>query len=376
MVHSRHTVQLISASKWLIFVLFFGAIGTSATFPPPFEYIISSLRGNMADDGDDDVFVYTGGEQEVPLDVRHVIIDRSVNIIREGAFYQRVALLTFEMHDGIEIIERDAFSSCVSIRRLKMLGVREVGKFALFNCKLLTDVQFDDKLEIIRESAFIYCKSLQKIRLPSVRTIKYGAFEDCDQLRDVELPDVERIYKYAFIRCFALRRIAIPLKENMLPLDHNERYTHLPDDQYRYTQFDYCGNLTTVDLVGGIHKSISSLLLDCWRDEVNQEINRINQVLPNTDANEKTSVIREWIQTILGKMEHYRNEHRVLLKEATTLLELAMWKAKLDKNEDCSIEGRAEKAKSDTAGARKERRITSGANVVIRNVLPFLQLDE
>ena len=75
-------------------------------------------------------------------------------------------------------------------------------------------------------------------------------------------------------------------------------------------------------------------------------------------------------------MEHFRNEHRVLLKEATTLLELAIWKAKLDEKEDCSIEGRAKKAKIDTAGARINRRITSGANIVIRNVLPFLQLDE
>jgi len=28
-------------------------------------------------------------------------------------------------------------------------------------------------------------------------------------------------------------------------------------------------------------------------------------------------------------MEHYRNEHKVPVKEAMTLLELALWKAKL-----------------------------------------------
>eukprot|EP00984_Skeletonema_dohrnii_P024642 scaffold13789_cov143-Skeletonema_dohrnii-CCMP3373.AAC.4 len=73
-------------------------------------------------------------------------------------------------------------------------------------------------------------------------------------------------------------------------------------------------------------------------------------------------------------MEHYRIEHNKLLKEATTLLELAL--CKLDEKGDCSIEGRAMKAKIDTAGARINRRITSGANIVIRSVLPFLQLDE
>eukprot|EP00984_Skeletonema_dohrnii_P037635 scaffold39895_cov155-Skeletonema_dohrnii-CCMP3373.AAC.2 len=179
--------------------------------------------------------------------------------------------------------------------------------------------------------------------------------------------DVERIHNFAFVSCLALRRIAIPLRDDIF---------HLPDDQYRYTQFERCENLTTVDIVGGIHKIISSLLLDCWRDQVNQEINRINQVLPNTSADEKAGEIQQWIQNVLRRTTHFRSEHRSLLKEATTLLELAIWKAKLDEKEDCSIEGRAKKAKIDTAGARNERRITSGANIVIRNVLPFLQLDE
>ena len=40
----------------------------------------------MADvyDGGDDVFVYLGGEQEVPRNVTHVIIDRSVKIFQRG----------------------------------------------------------------------------------------------------------------------------------------------------------------------------------------------------------------------------------------------------------------------------------------------------
>jgi len=59
------------------------------------------------------------------------------------------------------------------------------------------------------------------------------------------------------------------------------------------------------------------------------------------------------------------------LKEDMTQLELALWKAKLDSNDDDSIDGRA---MIDAAVARKERRITSGASIVIKNVLPFLQL--
>ena len=59
------------------------------------------------------------------------------------------------------------------------------------------------------------------------------------------------------------------------------------------------------------------------------------------------------------------------------LLELALWKAKLlcDK-EDRSGEGQTKKAKVDSeSAARKDRRVTCGADVVIKNVLPFLQME-
>ena len=198
--------------------------------------------------------------------------------------------------------------------------------------------------------------------------IGFMAFNYCDQL-DVELPDVERIEHGAFLRCRRLRRIVIPLKDNMFP-------TH-PFYQ-RYTQFDDCVNLTTVDLVGveGIHKTISSLLLESWRNEMNQEIDRINQDLPNTSADEKTDTIRLWIESVISRMKRYKTEHKTLLKEDMTQLEFAVWKAKLDEREEdnSNLKMPAKKAKIDVEGVRMERRITSGASIVIKNVLPFLQL--
>ena len=115
---------------------------------------------------------------------------------------------------------------------------------------------------------------------------------------------------------------------------------------------------------------------------MNQEIDRINQVLTRTPVYYKTAVIQEWIESFINRMEHYKAEHNRLLKEDMTQLELALWKAKLDENVDESEEDRSnpmvqtktQKAKIDNESMRKERRITSGASIIIKNVLPFLQL--
>jgi hypothetical protein len=315
-----------------------------------------------------DIFVYLGGEQEVPFDVTHVRIDRSVKIIPELAFHFRQLLVSVETHDDLEKIEEWAFNYCVSLRGIKLPGVRIVEEEAFSNCAALSDVEFGDKLETIGEGVFLCCRSLQKIKMPSVRTVGLGAFEYCEQLTDVELPCVGTMGPRAFTGCPRLCRIAIPLKDNIFPLDIGCR---------RFTQFDKCENLTTVDLVEveGIRKTISSLLLERWRDEMNQEINRINQVLPNIHHTEKTIAIRLWIQSVIDRMEHYKAEHSILLKENMTQLELAVWKVKLDENEeeeDSNVI--AKKSKIEVESVRKERRIMSGASIVIKNVLPFLQL--
>ena len=151
------------------------------------------------------------------------------------------------------------------------------------------------------------------------------------------------------------------------------------DDGRTYEQFRFCNNLTTVDLVGGIHKTVASLYLESWRDEMNEEIQRINQVLPSTDPDDKTDGIRQWIQLVISKIEHYKSKHRALLKEVATLLELALWKAKLAEvgSEVGPVKvNTARKAKIDIEEAKNEACITSGADIVIKNVLPFLMMVE
>ena len=320
-----------------------------------------------ADDGDDgDVFVYMGGliPRHMRETITHVRVHKSVKIISLNAFYYCRNLVSIEIHDGVEIIEEYAFCDCTSLREIKLPGVRIIEDWAFNNCRALTDVEFGDKLDTIGFEAFYCCTSLRNIKIPKIRAIRDCAFVECKQLTDVELSeDLETIGEEALAYCPRLRRISIPLKDEEMIEDN---------------VFMKCENLSQVDLVGGIHKTVLTLLLDSWRNEMNDLIDRINQVLPNTAANNKTVVIQEWMERVRGRIKHYKSEHHVLLKEFTTLLELALWKAKLDESQDERALGSdqpAKKAKIDVMAARQEQRITFGASIVIKNVLPFLKLE-
>jgi hypothetical protein len=296
----------------------------------------------------------------VPGDVSRVRIDKSVKIIPREAFRFRHSLIYVEFHDGIERIGGWAFLHCSSLIRIKLLGVKFIENMAFSGCSGLTSVEFGDKLEIIEPRAFEDCVSLRSITMPSVRTIGECAFSNCRQLNGLDLPeDLDTVGQYAFFDCPSLRCIAMPLKDNMI------------EDGV----FNDCPNLTTVTLVGGIHKTIASFNLESWRNDMGEEINRINQVLSNTGAREKTAAIQRWIQLVIARVENYKTEHKALLKEATTLLELALWKANLDDNEGGIIQqGGVMTTRKQIKRARKELCITSGSSIVIKNVLPFLEL--
>ena len=309
---------------------------------------------------DDDIFVYMGGDQQVPRGVRRAKIHKSVRIIPRGAFQNCEYLISVEFHDGVEIIEEEAFRECYSFEGpIKLLGVKIIKEKAFWGCESMADVEFGDKLETIGKYGF-RDTGLKKIRMPSVRTIGVAAFADCFELFDVECGEGMRTLQgQAFDNCWKLKRIALPLKDNMI------------EDNV----FFFCKDLTTIDLVGGIHQTVASLHLESWRNEMNNEIIRINQTLLTiNDPREKTAEIQQWMRRVLHRLDHYKTEHKALLTEATTLLELALWKAGLSDNN--GGEGNKEEVTAlvEMESSRDEIRYTSGADIVIKNVLPFLAL--
>eukprot|EP00984_Skeletonema_dohrnii_P028448 scaffold18427_cov77-Skeletonema_dohrnii-CCMP3373.AAC.4 len=272
----------------------------------------------MAADG---YYTFTGRDGEViPPGVTRVRIHESLTVIPADAFNGNIDIEEFECHDRVKKVEEYAFRNCRSLRRVIMPGVEVVENDAFKYCEALTIVECG-KLETIGESAFLVCESLGSINLPSAKTVESGAFYECTALTNVKFGrKLESIIMGAFYGCYSLERIAIPLKDGIIT-----------DDNI----FQGCENLKHVDLVEGeLHDTIAALLLEGWKNDMNEEINSINRILPTTPAGDaddfndnvggKARAVRRWIRSVIGKIVDYKAQHHSYLNEAATTLQHAL----------------------------------------------------
>eukprot|EP00984_Skeletonema_dohrnii_P013358 scaffold5517_cov77-Skeletonema_dohrnii-CCMP3373.AAC.4 len=271
------------------------------------------------------------------------------------------------MHDGVYKIGKLAFYNCRCLQRISgATGVRLIDEGAFYRCRRLKDVEFgSEKLERIGVGAFTRCGSLQGLKLPSVKIVDSHAFQFCINMTDVEFGEgLERMDESALLNCYSLRRVAMPLREDLI------------SDNI----FKGCTSMASVELVGEVHNTISHFSLQVWKDVMKYEINLINQILPAVPADgNRTLAVRQWIRRVRTRVEHFTKEHNSSLEESATILELSLWRDNLNGEtnhvSDSSLDAKPNKrARIDVDSARQERHITCGANIVVKNVLPFLQL--
>ena len=268
-------------------------------------------------------YVYRGEDDEViPREATHITVGEDVTVILAYAFKEHPNIIEIIFHADVEKIERYAFAKCPNLRRVIMPGIKIAGYGAFAICPALADVECG-KLEIIEKGAFGRCKSLRGINLSSARVIKEDAFFMCEALADATFSNkLEIIEGWAFLKCTSLERIAIPLKDHLIA-----------DDDV----FQGCKQLKHVDLIEGeLHETIAALHLDGWRDDMNEEIDSIKHILPDTrvgyftdiinhgHAGEMVQEIRWWIRRVLGKIIHYQAKHQHILDEAANTLQISL----------------------------------------------------
>ncbi|KAK1737837.1 hypothetical protein QTG54_011609 [Skeletonema marinoi] len=277
-----------------------------------------------------------GDDEVIPRDATHVIV-ASIRVIPAQAFFGNPSIIEVICDVTVKEVGEGALKWCQSLRRVIMPGVEVIERGAFNCCVNLTDVECG-KLEIIKDSAFTQCTSLGSISLPSAKIVEREAFFNCKALTDATFSsELERIEMGAFVNCRSLERIIIPLKDGIVTADDT---------------FRGCDNLKQVDLVQGpVHETIAALLLEEWGNDMYEEIDSINQILPTApggvsyyeishhDDGGKARAIRTWIRSVLRKIIHYKAEHQRIVDEAATYLQLALPR-----------------------------------DIVIKNVLPFLEL--
>ena len=98
-----------------------GRVCTLLLFDPIFYM---SANGDARSEGkrlrlDDDAanFVNTG-QANVPEGVIHVPVHPSVRVISAKAYLRQSQLISVELHNGLEVIEEEAFSYCSSLRKI------------------------------------------------------------------------------------------------------------------------------------------------------------------------------------------------------------------------------------------------------------------
>ena len=280
-------------------------------------------------------FTYTGADGEwIDVEATHILVQ--ARVIRREAFDRHRNIVEVICDEDVKKIEKLAFWLCPRLRRVIMPNVKIVEEGAFDDCAALEDVECD-KLEIVGRHAFFWCDELRSINLPSARIVVGGAFVDCEALTDVKFGSkLERIEEEAFWGCYNLERITIPLKDGLFTEDDI---------------FMGCRRLHRVDLVDGeLHEIIAALHLDEWRNDMNEEIDSINQILPRVysgrlgDPGLKTEFIRRWIRSVLDKITRYQAEHRRLLEEDVAAI------------------------------LHCELPVAFSQDIVMKNVLPFLEL--
>ena len=114
----------------------------------------------------------------------------------------------------------------------------------------------------------------------------------------------------------------------------------------------------------GMSEHVESLAFKVWRDHITNII-----YTANFQYNGDNFGILRWIRASIA---HFEDEYPKL-KEITTILELALWKLRMNENiPQEEVSHCHKKMKADDASIRWQCRVTGGADVIIGHVLPFL----
>jgi hypothetical protein len=336
------------------------------------------------DDDSSQPFLYSWWTKadDIPRNVTHVkVVDPAVKVIREKAFAGCRQLMIVELCEGLEQIDRRAFYGCTSLTSISVPStVKWIDKYAFYRCTKLIKMDLCEGLGWIDRGAFQDCTSLKRIIIPStVKVIGRWAFKGCIKLMNVKLCEgLERIDSEAFENCTSLEWIIIPSTVSFI----------------NKSAFKGCSGLVSVEFCEEIEQFVNDVFLPWWNlgksptslmmysllAGYKSARLKIPALLCPIKVQAWKSNIQKMLQRILVKREWdekacnyvesqlYKYEH---LQNGLTILELALWKAKIMEQSNTNIIN----AENDVKWMCRVNSWSMFA-IIFPNVIPFLSVDE
>jgi len=312
------------------------------------------------------------------IDLSHTLIVE----IPSNTFGSCTELKKVVLNESIKKIGQYTFSACFSLQSINLPSTLvEIGINAFYNCRSLKDIVFSEGLKTIGGSAFGSCP-LTSITLPSSLIKVDDSFGENRNLRELVINEgPKEIGVTAFTNCVSLEKVSIPSTVTKIENWAFSGCSNLRDVQLKSEiavfsntnqlgkVFTRCSSLERIkfetiskrlkaiiqiqnQLVGRSGSEIAS------RTEAENKIDEIRGLMERqgfdhgverngTDLYVSASLVKGWYNDSLHKHDDIRQgSTRALLvkidqmisyyemKEATTLLELGLWKAKIDKAGD------------------------------------------
>lgn len=151
---------------------------------------------------------------------KEYVIPDNVNEIGDYAFYSCRNLTNIVMPDGLTNIFRGAFSHCSNLKSINLPNsltkieegylLYESGVF--YECSSLEKIIIPEKITSIGAFTFCKCTNLTDVTLPAgLINIGDYAFNECDSLTNINIPQIIiSIGKEAFSKCNNLKNFELP----------------------------------------------------------------------------------------------------------------------------------------------------------------------
>ena len=234
--------------------------------------------------------------------LQSITIPSTLTHINRDAFKGCSNLREVVLKEGLVMIGFGAFEKCASLESITLpSSVTKVEGGAFAGCNTLREVVLNEGLQKIGTLSFIGCYALESITLPSTLTddIETGTFYHCNSLREVVLNGNEKIQETAFAMCSSLERFTFPrISSRLMIIIQTEHYPRVG---------------AKIDEVRGRVE---------WRD------GELFASVTGMTIGRNWNIIKDSLEQIVSWIGYYE------VKEATTLFELALWKAKMDQVDD------------------------------------------